>query len=84
MDWMYENCSTTAQRGALDWAPKFEKCMKHLIQECYDEIKNGNEARRVIESNSNIDYRNKLDKELNQLKNQEIWNVAREIRKLRI
>ncbi len=84
MDWMYENCSTTAQRGALDWAPKFEKCLKHLIQDCYDEIKNGNEARRVIESNSNIDYRNKLDKELNQLKNQEIWNVAREIRKMRI
>ena len=83
MDWMYENCSTTAQRGAIDWAPKFEKCLTHLIQECYEEVKNGSEARRVIEANSDPDYREKLDHELKEIKEQELWQVASIIRKLR-
>lgn len=26
MDWMYANCSTTAQRGALDWWKRFPRC----------------------------------------------------------
>ena len=57
MDWMYSNCSTTAQRGALDWAPRFEKILKPLIRECYDSVKNGNETEIVINSNSKIDYK---------------------------
>lgn len=84
MDWMYENCSTTAQRGALDWAPKFERCLTHLIEECYLEVKNGNEAQRVIDSNSDINYRKKLDNELKEIKEQELWQVANKIRNLRV
>lgn len=83
MDWMYENCSTTAQRGALDWAPKFEKCLSGLIEECYLEVKNGNEAQRVIDSNSDNSYREKLDQELKEIKEQELWQVAQIVRKLR-
>lgn len=83
MDWMYENCSTTAQRGALDWAPRFEKCLSHLIEECYMEVKNGNEARRVIESNSDSSYRERLNDELKEIKEQELWRVASIVRKLR-
>jgi ketol-acid reductoisomerase len=83
MDWMYENCSTTAQRGALDWAPKFEKCIKHLIQECYEEVKNGNEAKRVIDSNSDPNYRINLNQELKEMKDQELWRVAKIIRNFR-
>jgi ketol-acid reductoisomerase len=83
MDWMYENCSTTAQRGALDWAPRFEKCMTHLISECYEEVKNGNEAKKVINSNSDPDYREKLNQELEVLKNQELWQVSKVMRNLR-
>ena len=71
----YNNITIKGKNGVIT------KIYKNIVQVRF---KNGNEARRVIESNSNIDYRNKLDKELNQLKNQEIWNVAREIRKLRI
>jgi ketol-acid reductoisomerase len=83
MDWMYENCSTTAQRGALDWAPKFEKVIKPLIKECYKNVINGTEARITIESNSNTNYRNNLKKELEEINNQEIWKVGKIIRDLR-
>jgi len=83
MDWMFENCSTTAQRGALDWAPKFEKCLSNVIEECYEEVKNGTEARRVIDSNSNSSYRERLNQELKEIKDQELWQVASKIRRLR-
>ena len=29
MDYMYNACSTTARRGALDWAPKFKEYVSH-------------------------------------------------------
>lgn len=32
MDWMYENCSTTARRGALDWAPRFYTATKPVFE----------------------------------------------------
>lgn len=83
MDYMFSNCSGTAQRGALDWSKKFEKINKPLIQEIYNNVKNGNEAKRVIKTNSLIDYKKNLDKELENIDNQEIWKVGKEIRKLR-
>ena len=61
MDWMYANCSTTAQRGALDWAPKFRDVIKPLIEECYQSVLNGTEAKIAIDSNSSEDYRVKLE-----------------------
>lgn len=84
MDWLYSNCSTTAQRGALDWAPIFENAIKPVIDECYESIKNGLEADRVLSSNSEKNYRDKLDNELREISNQELWQVAKKIRKFRV
>ena len=70
MDWLYANCSTTAQRGALDWALRFENVLKPVDEECYDGVLNGTEADIVINSNSTSDYREKLDKELEEIDSQ--------------
>lgn len=83
MDWMYSNCSTTAQRGALDWAPRFEKAIKPVIEDCYQSVVSGKEARIVIEANSKKDYREKLDEELKELANQEMWEAGRILREFR-
>ena len=83
MDWMYSNCSTTAQRGALDWAPKFKKTLKPVIEDCYQKVLSGEEARRSIKSNSQPNYRTELNKELEEINNQEMWIAGKELRKLR-
>lgn len=83
MDWLYANCSTTAQRGALDWAPKFEKVLKPVIHECYDSVLDGTEAYNVIKSNSKKNYRKKLNKELELISKQELWETAKVLRNLR-
>ena len=83
MDWMYANCSTTAQRGALDWAPKFHKAIKPVIQDCYNNVLSGEEARISIESNSKSDYRVQLERELEEINNQEMWQAGKQLRPLR-
>ncbi len=83
MDWMYANCSTTAQRGALDWAPRFHDAIKPVIQECYNNVLSGEEARISIESNSKPDYRVQLEKELEEINNQEMWQAGKQLRPLR-
>eukprot|EP00992_Anisonema_acinus_P015570 TRINITY_DN9798_c0_g1_i5.p1 TRINITY_DN9798_c0_g1~~TRINITY_DN9798_c0_g1_i5.p1 ORF type:complete len:162 (-),score=55.24 TRINITY_DN9798_c0_g1_i5:66-551(-) len=83
MDWMYANCSTTAQRGALDWAPKFEAALKPVIEECYQSVIRGDEARRSISLNSEPDYRVKLEAELEAVADQEMWVAGRALRPLR-
>lgn len=83
MDWMYAHCSTTAQRGALDWAPRFEKAIKPVIEECYQSVKAGKEAHIAIESNSRPDYRERLDKELAAIASQEMWVAGRVLREFR-
>jgi ketol-acid reductoisomerase len=83
MDWMFKNCSTTAQTGALKWSHKFEKVLKPVIEECYDNVACGKETDEVLERNKNSDYREKLDKELKELANDEIWQVGKEVRKMR-
>ena len=83
MDWMYSNCSTTAQRGALDWAPKFKNVLKPVINECYEKVVSGEEARISISSNSRGDYRQQLDKELDEVNNQEMWLAGKQLRPLR-
>lgn len=83
MDWMYSNCSTTAQRGALDWAPKFKKVLKPVIKDCYQKVISGEEARRAISSNSKPDYRDKLNRELEEINNQEMWLAGKQLRPLR-
>ena len=83
MDWMYANCSTTAQRGALDWWKKFRDAVKPVFEELYDSVESGHEARLSIDSNSQTDYREKLEVELAELKNSEMWRAGATVRKLR-
>jgi ketol-acid reductoisomerase len=83
MDWMYANCSTTAQRGALDWAPRFHKALKPVIADCYKSVKDGTEAKLSIDSNSQADYREKLEAELEAMNNQEMWQAGKALRPLR-
>jgi len=83
MDWMFGNCSTTAQRGALDWAPKFKDAVAPVFDTLYEKVVSGEETRRVLEANSAPDYREKLDKELDALKNSEMWRTGATVRSLR-
>ena len=83
MDWMYANCSTTAQRGALDWFPRFHDAVKPVLEWLYLSVKTGNEAQISIDSNSKPDYREGLEKELKALRESEMWQTAVTVRKLR-
>jgi len=83
MDWMYANCSTTAQRGALDWMGPFHDATKPVFEKLYHEVKVGNEAQRSIDSNSQPDYREKLNEELKALRESEMWQAGNTVRKLR-
>jgi ketol-acid reductoisomerase len=83
MDWMYANCSTTAQRGALDWWKPFHDATKPVFAKLYAEVAAGNEAQRSIDSNSKPDYREKLELELAELRNSELWQAGAVVRSLR-
>ena len=83
MDWMYANCSTTAQRGALDWMGPFHDACKPVVQKLYESVKSGHEAQISIDANSKPDYREGLEKELAALHNSEMWRTAETVRKLR-
>jgi len=83
MDWMYAACSTTARRGALDWAPRFKNLLKPLFNELYDSVKSGVETKRSLEYNSQPDYREKIEKELEEVSNLEIWRAGKAVRSLR-
>jgi ketol-acid reductoisomerase len=83
MDWMFSNCSTTAQRGALDWAPRFRDAVAPVFEELYQKVIAGEETKRVLEANSAPDYREKLQKELNTIKNTEMWKTGATVRSLR-
>lgn len=83
MDWMYANCSTTAQRGALDWMTPFHDAIKPVMEKLYASVECGEEAQRSIDSNSKADYRIKLEEELESLRNSEMWQAGATVRKLR-
>ncbi|MBM3282655.1 ketol-acid reductoisomerase [Candidatus Gottesmanbacteria bacterium] len=83
MDWMYANCSTTAQRGALDWKEKFRKAVEPVFRQLYSRVKKGVETKRVLKANSNPDYKKQLQKELDKMKNQEMWRAGSVVRSLR-
>ena len=83
MDWMYANCSTTAQRGALDWMGPFHDAIKPVMQQLYASVKSGHEAQISIDSNSKPDYREGLEKELKAMRESEMWQTAVTVRKLR-
>ena len=83
MDWMYANCSTTAQRGALDWWKKFRDATAPVFKELYESVATGKESQRSIDSNSQADYREKLDAELKELRESEMWQAGKTVRSLR-
>lgn len=83
MDWMYSNCSVTAQRGALDWKPKFKKAVAPVFRELYKRVASGKEAEHVIRTCSGRDYQKGLAKELAQMRNSEMWRAGAAVRALR-
>jgi ketol-acid reductoisomerase len=83
MDWMYANCSTTAQRGALDWKGRFRDATQPVFDELYESVASGKEAERTIKLNSQPDYRVKLEAELKTLHDSEIWQAGQAVRSLR-
>jgi len=83
MDWLYANCSTTAQRGALDWKGKFRDAVAPVFVELYERVANGTEAKIVLEKNSEPDYREKLNAELAEMANSEMWRAGAKVRELR-
>ncbi len=83
MDWMYANCSATAQRGALDWFRKFRDATRPLFEQLYQNVANGNETKRVLEANSRPDYRQQLEKELKEIADSEMWQAGSVVRALR-
>jgi ketol-acid reductoisomerase len=83
MDWLYANCSTTAQRGALDWKGRFREAVAPLFSELYQRVADGTEAKIVLERNSQPDYREKLNAELAEMGNSEMWRAGDKVRELR-
>ncbi|MDH5475123.1 MAG: ketol-acid reductoisomerase [Cyclobacteriaceae bacterium] len=83
MDWMYGNTSTTAQRGALDWKGKFKSAVQPVFKELYNSVKTGEEAQRSIDTNSQADYRVKLEAELKEIRDSELWQAGKTVRSLR-
>ncbi|KAK7207708.1 6-phosphogluconate dehydrogenase [Myxozyma melibiosi] len=83
MDYMYDACSTTARRGALDWSPRFKDALKPVFNDLYDSVKNGTETKRSLEFNGQADYRAKFEIELQAIRDLEIWKAGKEVRKLR-
>ena len=83
MDWMFANCSTTAQRGALDWSPRFRDAVAPVFEELYARVTSGEETRRVLEANSAPDYREKLNRELKAIQDSEMWRAGATVRSLR-
>jgi ketol-acid reductoisomerase len=83
MDWMYANCSTTAQRGALDWFKRFRDASKPVFEQLYQSVATGEETRRTLEANSRPDYRQQLEKELKEIAESEMWKAGAVVRGLR-
>ncbi|MDR1728176.1 MAG: ketol-acid reductoisomerase [Acidobacteriota bacterium] len=83
MDWMYSNCSATAQRGALDWRPKFKKAVEPVFKELYKRVADGSETKRVLSSTGKADYQVQLAKELKAIGDSEMWQAGKATRTLR-
>ncbi len=83
MDWMYANCSTTAQRGALDWRHEFRKAVEPVYTKLYQRVLSGEETRIVLAANSAPDYKKKLEAELREMRESEMWRTGAAVRSLR-
>ncbi|MFP4060511.1 MAG: ketol-acid reductoisomerase [Bacteroidota bacterium] len=83
MDWMYANCSATAQRGALDWRPKFKDATLPVFKDLYERVKSGEETKVVLEKTGHGNYKAELKEELSEMRNSELWQTGAQVRKLR-
>lgn len=83
MDWMYSNCSTTAQRGALDWKGRFREAVEPVFEDLYKSVKDGTETKITLEANSDPEYRKKLEEELKEIRESEMWQTGKKVRELR-
>lgn len=83
MDWMYANCSATAQRGALDWLPRFKAAVVPVFKQLYEAVASGAETKRVLESTGGPNYRELLNKELKEIHDSEMWMAGAAVRSLR-
>lgn len=83
VDWMIASCSTTAQRGALDWSKRFEAAVRPVLQDLYESVRNGTETRRVLETCGAADYRDRLEGELDEWRKSEMWKAGATVRSLR-
>ena len=83
MDWMFANCSVTAQRGALDWKGRFREATLPVLNELYDSVASGEEARRTIERGTTPNYRQDLEAELKVVRESELWATGATVRQLR-
>ena len=83
MDWMYANCSTTAQRGALDWKDKFRDAVAPVFSNLYQSVVDGEETRIVLDKNSDPNYRQNLEEELKIMRESEMWRAGAAVRALR-
>lgn len=83
MDWMYSNCSATAQRGALDWKSRFRDAVMPVFRELYERVKKGEETRIVLEKTGKPGYKADLEVELAEMRNSEMWQAGAMVRKLR-
>ena len=83
MAWMFANCSATAQRGALDWLPRFKAALRPVFEDLYRQVTNGHETERVLEANGRPDYRARLTEELQRMESSELWRAGAAVRALR-
>jgi ketol-acid reductoisomerase len=83
MDWMYSNCSATAQRGALDWRPRFKEAVLPVFKQLYEAVRSGAETKRVLESTGAPNYKSFLNAELKEMRESELWQAGAQVRKLR-
>jgi ketol-acid reductoisomerase len=83
MDWMYANCSATAQRGALDWKPKFKAATLPVFNDLYKRVRSGEETKVVLDKTSGVDYKDQLEAELKEIRESEMWQAGATVRSLR-
>jgi ketol-acid reductoisomerase len=83
MDWMYRNCSATAQHGALKWRPIFKKANLPVFKKLYKSVKTGQETREVIRDCGGKDYKTFLEKKLAEIGGSEMWQAGAAVRSLR-
>lgn len=80
MDYMYEACSTTARRGAIDWSKRFKETLKPVFNDLYDSVKNGTETQKSLDFNGRADYREAFEKEMKEIRELEIWRAGKAVR----